>query len=553
MKPAPHPRLLALYALLVGCTGSVEAGPALPGPGGSTTPDADVTGPPALALCNNEATVGSSVLRRLSNLELQLTLQDLFQLPSPPDLAGVPIDNDKEGFKTFAELQPMSAQHLRAYSDKARELADALLTDNKRRAAVVGCETSASSCLRDFVTRFGRLAYRRSLAADEVETIAGRALTNAIDATDQIRYAIQALLSSADFLYRVEVGDKPEGLSTLQPSELAARLSFALWGRAPSLQLLEDAEAGKLSTPSGLHGVTTSMLADQRAHYLYAGFFRQWLGYETLRAPQTKPADWSDTLLVEMQRETDAVVAKHAFGDGAVLNALTTNQTMVTASLAAFYGFTAPGADGLVNIPASHARANSGVLGHASLLSLKSDGDMIALRGNWLRRTFFCSTLEIPPEIAADLGDLLVGLTRVEIVEKRNSEAACKGCHAQIDPIGVGLSAFDATGRFDPKVDIRQYGIEPALPGVPSPRFDSLAALAEKLRSSPAVSACLAEKVFLYMNGRASATDDRCSVAGAEETFASSGQGFRSLVAGLVEQPAFRLRRAPALDSKAEE
>jgi hypothetical protein len=60
---------------------------------------------------------------------------------------------------------------------------------------------------------------------------------------------------------------------------------------------------------------------------------------------------WSDTLLAEMQHETDAVLAKHAFGKGGVLNALTTNQTTVTPSLAAFYGFTAPGADGVVDIP----------------------------------------------------------------------------------------------------------------------------------------------------------------------------------------------------------
>ena len=95
--------------------------------------------------------------------------------------------------------------------------------------------------------------------------------------------------------------------------------------------------------------------------------------------------------------------------------------------------------------------------------------------------------------------------------------------------------------------------VEPALPGVASPRFDSLAALAEKLQSSPAVSACLAEKVFLYMNGRDPETDDHCTVESAEESFSAAGQGFRSLVSGLVESPAFRLRRAPSLDSQAEE
>jgi hypothetical protein len=72
------------------------------------------------------------------------------------------------------------------------------------------------------------------------------------------------LLGSANFLFRVEVGDKPEGLSTLKPHELAARLSFALWGRGPSRELLAQAQKGDLGTREGLAQVVDSMLADVR-------------------------------------------------------------------------------------------------------------------------------------------------------------------------------------------------------------------------------------------------------------------------------------------------
>jgi hypothetical protein len=530
-------------ALLLGCTGKLGemAGPSA-NPGLGTDMGQSSEG---LECEGKTPEVGPSVLRRLSNAELQLTLQDLFQLPSPPSVQSIPADNAKQGFRTFADVQALSAQHLRAYLDLARELADGLLSDPARRAAVIGCEPASSGCLRSFVQRFGKLAYRRELTAEELDTLTARAKADALDATDQLRYSMQALLGSPNFLYRIELGDTPEGVSTLDPNELATKLSFGLWGRAPTLALLRDAEQGKLDTAEGMREVAQEMLADPRASYFYLGFFRQWLGYETLRAPNVAPKGWSDALLPQMQSETDAVLTQHGFGGTSFLEALTTNQTVLTPELASFYGLPAPGAGNKLTIPGSSPRADSGILGHASLLSLKSDGDPVALRGNWLRRTFFCSELRIPPEVAADLGDLLVGLSPVEVVAKRNTETACKGCHGLIDPIGVGLANIDASGRFDPKADIREFGITPVVPDLESAEFDSLGRLAGLLKDSPAVGACLSEKVFLYMSGRDAEAHDRCALQEAHGAFSGAGD-FRALLASIVASPSFRLRRASA-------
>jgi hypothetical protein len=543
--------VVPLVVPLVGCVGHIEdtdqtAGRAEPGTGG-VLDDGQAPGPgpsQAAARCTQDeaAQVGPSVMRRLSKLELRLTLQDLFQLPSSPALESVPPDNDKDGFQTFAEVQAISPQHLRTYLDETRALADALLADPARRTAVLGCEPSSATCLRAFVERFGRLAYRRTLAADELTALVERATTNALDETDRFRYAIQSLLVAPDFLYRVEVGDAPEALSQLTAEELATRLSFGLWGRAPDLQLLDRAARGELESTDGLQAVVASMLEDPRADIFYASFFRQWLGYGILRAPVVPPAGWSAELMPQLQTESDELLSRYAFGSDAFLDVLTTNETSLSPELATFYDLPTPQADGSVTIPATHARANAGVLGHAALLSLKSDGDAVALRGNWLRETFFCKSLHIPPEVADQLDDLLVGLSPVQIVEKRNTEAACKGCHAMIDPIGVGLSRFDATGRWDNAVDITVYGIEPRVPDLTDGAFDSLAELASKLRASPQVGACLSEKVFLHMSGRDASTQDRCAVESAHEAFSETGD-FRSLLTGLVSSPAFRLRR----------
>jgi hypothetical protein len=292
--------------------------------------------------------------------------------------------------------------------------------------------------------------------------------------------------------------------------------------------LLDQAAQGALSTPAGLSQVASSMLSDPRAQTFFNGFFRQWLGFETLRAPNVPPTGWDESLLPLMQQETEQVIGGIAWSGQNFLDVLTTNQTRASAPLAKYFGLPTPAADGTVTFPVGHPRESSGVLTHPSLLSMKSDGDPIAIRGNWLRKTFLCNKLEVPP------------------VQTRNMEDACKGCHAQIDPVGVGFAAFDATGRFDETVDVGVYRVASALPDAPMPAFGSVAELAAKLRELPRVTVCLADKAFLYINGHDATTDDLCSIDSASRSFAASNQAFTALLKGLVEAPEFRLRRAPA-------
>ena len=162
----------------------------------------------------------------------------------------------------------------------------------------------------------------------------------------------------------------------------------------------------------------------------------------------------------------------------------------------------------------------------------------------WLRSTFLCEHLGLPAD-ADTIGDRLVGLTRVEIVQMRNSEQDCVGCHAAIDPIGVGFAAFDATGRFDAMEDITQFGVTPALPDATVPEFASIAELSQKLHDMPQVPACVASRAFLYVHGRAPNGPDGCAVERASRGFVNGNYAFPALLKGLIEAPAFRLRRPP--------
>jgi hypothetical protein len=246
-----------------------------------------------------------------------------------------------------------------------------------------------------------------------------------------------------------------------------------------------------------------------------------------------------------MQAETDSALLDHAWGGQSLLDMLTANTTRVSPELATFYGLGAPAADGRVTFPAGHVRENSGLLTHASLLGAKGDGDLIAIRGNWLRRTFLCEELTLPPDLADEIGELLVGLTRTEIVNLRNSEVQCRGCHAAIDPIGMGFAQFDASGRFDSSLDVSGFLVEKGLPDAADPAFDTIGELAAKLKALPGVPTCIAERAFLYVNGREPGAADACTVSNVTQSFAAGNHGFPALLAGLVGSPAFRLRRAP--------
>jgi hypothetical protein len=367
-------------------------------------------------------------------------------------------------------------------------------------------------------------------------------------------FVIEALLSSPSFLFRVEVGDTLQGLSTLDAEELVTRLSFTLHGRGPSAELLDRAAAGELVTEQGLAEMARELLADARAKEYFDAFFEQWLDFDQMRAPTEPPPGWSDDLLDSMVQETHALLQTAAWGDSeSFLTALTANHTFVDPQLAEFYGLQLPASAPSpatepqelvrVEIPAGHPRENSGVLSHAAVLSAKNDGDLIAHRGAWLRSTFLCETLSVPSELLATVSDELEGLSYLQVFQKRNSEAACAACHSLIDPIGVGFAKFDALGRFDPDADIAQFEMQPALPGDDNPEFESLGELAAKLQARADVASCLSKKLFLYTFGRQAAPADQCAISRATQQFTSDQQRFASLLQGLVESPTFRLRR----------
>ena len=87
---------------------------------------------------------------------------------------------------------------------------------------------------------------------------------------DGIRAALERVLVSPDFLFRIEAdpaGAAPGAVYRISDVELASRLSFVLWSSIPDDTLLDLAIRGKLHEPAVLEQQVSRMFADPaRAH-----------------------------------------------------------------------------------------------------------------------------------------------------------------------------------------------------------------------------------------------------------------------------------------------
>src|SRR5262249_28520861 len=91
-----------------------------------------------------------------------------------------------------------------------------------------------------------------------------------------IRLALQAVLASPQFLFRLEQVREP-GPAPAGDFDLASRLSFFLWSSTPDDELLRSAARVELRRAEVLRKQVRRMLADPRAEALSVNFTEQWL------------------------------------------------------------------------------------------------------------------------------------------------------------------------------------------------------------------------------------------------------------------------------------
>ena len=128
-----------------------------------------------------------------------------------------------------------------------------------------------------------RRAYRRPVTAAEVTrvvTLSKTVRARKLSFERGVQLALQAVLVSPNFLYKVEVDpdpNNPKATRTLNPYELATRLSYFIWFSMPDDTLLAAAESGKLATDAQIDAQVSRMVKDAKSLSLAQNFAGQWL------------------------------------------------------------------------------------------------------------------------------------------------------------------------------------------------------------------------------------------------------------------------------------
>jgi hypothetical protein len=342
----------------------------------------------------------------------------------------------------------------------ALEVEGPIVTDEERgkQAAFWPGDLANEAEVRACLTRFAERAWRRPLAADEIDRyVAVYTHESGVGEKPRAAYlsAMAGVLASKSFCY-LENGDPNSQRRELNDFELASRLSYFLWGSLPDEPLLEAARTGSLERPEVLPSQVARMIADPKIARFLETFPRQWL--ELHRVGMFQPdrkiyRDYDLWLEYSMTREPVETFAEAFRENLPVTDLLAGDWSMVNARLAEHYGLPAPADAGFTRTTFTPDQHRGGLLTQAAVLSLTSDGTRHrpVHRGVWVSEALFGVTPPPPPPNVPPLEPTPADVEKTTIrgqLAAHSTNAACAACHRKIDPLGFAFENYDAIGRW---------------------------------------------------------------------------------------------------------
>ncbi len=406
---------------------------------------------------------GVVTMRRLNRTEYRHTIRDLLGVEI--DVSSLlPPDDTGYGFDNIGDVLTVSAAHVERFHTAAATALDASLVPGSETHTRLVPPRPPGQDVRAWATgileNFALRAFRRPSEADEIERYLGlvdAAIERGEDPGFGLRDAFEVMLVSPWFLFRGELpGDDPgtdRGNKVLVDEfALASRLSYFLWSSMPDDRLLELAGRGRLR--ASLDEEITRMLASPKADALVSDFAGQWLQLRDvpLLSPDLKRfPDFDSSLATDMRRETEELLKLVLRENLPIHTLISADFTFVNERLARHYGI--PDVDGDEFRRVALGSERRGILGHASILTLTSYPTRTSpvLRGKYILETILDTPPPPPPQnippLESATADAGAASLRAEL-ERHRSDPNCSACHALIDPLGFGLEAFDAIGRF---------------------------------------------------------------------------------------------------------
>ncbi|WP_411825497.1 DUF1592 domain-containing protein [Luteolibacter sp. AS25] len=405
---------------------------------------------------------GRTTIHRLNKNEYNYTIRDLFGLKIRP-ADNFPEDGSGEsGFDNNADTLFLPALLVENYFEAAGVIVAEIYADpSLRRRYIISRpagNVSADEAAEKILRHWSSFIYRKPANEEEVARLVSlfRKEAEQKNFDEAMQMPLYAMLISPNFLYRSSLTEPAEDPQPIEDFELASRLSYFLWSSMPDRELFKLASEGKLQDPAVFEAQVKRMLLDDKSKTLGMHFGGQWFGWEELRSSanpdQEKYPGFTFQIRVLLYQESMMFFNDLLQNNGSINSFLNSDYTFLNDTLAKFYRI--PGVEGsqLRRVKLTD-KNRGGVLGMGSVLTATSIPlrSSPSIRGAFVVRDILGIPLPEPPMNVEQLPEddrEVHGKTFRDSLEQHREDVNCKSCHAMIDPIGFGLEAFDAIGRF---------------------------------------------------------------------------------------------------------
>ena len=441
-------------------------------------------------------------------------------------------------FEVSAPVSPETAAHVAEFvsarPDKDRSVAEA-----------------SRQVLRPFVER----AFRRPTTDDELQpfvSIVEAVVKDGEPYDFAIRLAVQGVLVSPSFLFRIETDQKPDDPNAeraVTDFELASRLSYFLWSSMPDEELFKLAREGRLHDSAVLAAQVQRMLKSDKSRSIVDNFAEQWLNLRILDEVTPDPdvfPDFDKRLRDDMKRETLLLFGEVMREDRSILDFLDADFTFVNERLARHYGMPNVSGEEFQKVSLNAAQ-RAGVLTHASILTITSNPDRTSpvKRGKWILVNILGKEPPPPPPGVPELEETRKSApdgTLREQLEQHRADPGCASCHTTMDALGFGFENFDAVGVWRDKDGKHPVDSSGELPS--GEKFRGPIELVQILKQrKKQFSRSLAEKMLTYALGRGLSYYDRCAVDEILNRLSQNNYRFSEVVQGIVHSKPFQKRR----------
>ena len=330
-----------------------------------------------------------------------------------------------------------------------------------------GEEREDDAYLREIFTRLLPLAYRRKVTPEELDRVVNWTVKAKADRSlsfaKAVREGVKNVLCSPKFLYLGSeempsqvAAKKSPGPQPVDGWQFASRLSYLLWSSAPDEELYRLASQNKLRDPAVLRGQVKRMIADPKAWEFVRNFAGQWLSVRNFDNgnPPNRAfyKDYDDALRDSSKLEPLEFCNEVLKHDLPITHFLDSDFLVINERMAKHYGIEGVEGDNFRRVPAPADDRRGGVLGMSGILTYLADGTrtLPVRRATWVLDTLWNQPVPPPPPNAGDLPaikDKKQRSVRERLDEHRTSEN-CASCHTRVDPFGMALENYDATGMW---------------------------------------------------------------------------------------------------------